>query len=599
MMKAMRENTKIILWIVVIAFVVTIFAVWGLDLQGGGGLGPQQQNVVGRVNGVDITPQQFQAVYGQLAAQYRSNSPDGSLSYSTQEMLRDQAWESLVNNMLTEEQIQKLGITVTDQELLAYLRESPPMEVRQYFVDEEGNFDYAAYQAALNNPDADWTAVEALARQRIPVYKLNQLLVSQVHVGRGELQRAFEEENTRLVADYVQFSIADEDLGDYTPSDEEIQQYYAENADRFMEGEKAVVRYVKIPLEPSQQDRDDVDFTAGIVRGFIEQDGFEATARTYSQAQTAQVGGDTGFITRAQRDERVMDAVDALEPGQLSEAIWTDDGVYLVELVETKEEEGGKRYRLNEIYLPLTAGAATTDSLSTLAQDIQRAATEEGGSLEAAAAAAGVAVETTPPFTPGFPVEGIGYVPSVSRFAFASEPGTVSNVLGDDDNYFVCEVVERIPEGTRPLDEVRDQVVQSLELDRRRSAVRRQAEGFVRSARDPKVTFQDAAATYGFTVSATDTFRVRDAVAGMPPRSPFAYASLDIQEGQTSPPVESFGSFYVLEVRYRSPLDQERFLQQAEAIRARLLQTKAQEYIAYWYEQLRENSEIEDFRASY
>jgi peptidyl-prolyl cis-trans isomerase D len=598
MMKAMRENTKIILWIVVVAFVVTIFAVWGLDLQTGGPGGPQQ-TLVGRVNGVPVTPQVYQSVYSQLASQYRSNSPDGSLSYSTQELLRDQAWESIVNNMLTNEQIEELGITVTDQEILTFLREAPPAEVRQYFVDEAGNFDYAAYQAALNNPDADWTAVEDLARQRIPMYKLNQHLMAQVHVGRRELQQAYEEENTRLVVEYVRFPIAEEDLGDFAPSDANLQEYYNANSEDFRVDEKAVIRYVTIPLEPSDQDRDDVNFTVGIVRGFIEADGFETTARTYSQAQTADVGGDTGFIMRAQRDERVMAAVDSLAPGVLSEPIWTDDGVYLVELVETEEEEGGTRYRLNEIYLPLTAGASTTDSLVTLAQDLQRAAVAEDGSLEQAAASVGVSVETTPPFTANTPIEGIGFVPAISRFAFANDPGSVSSVLGDEDSYFVCEVVERIPAGTRPLDEVRDAVSQAIILERRRSAVLRKAEGFVLSTRATDATFQSASELYGLTVATTDTFTVRDAVAAMPPRSPFAYAAFSIKEGETSPPVESFGSYYVLRVLYRAPFDQEGFLQQAEAIRMQLLQNKAQEYIAHWYDQLRENSEIEDFRSSY
>ena len=130
MMKQMRENTKIILWIVVVAFVITIFAVWGLDLQTGGGTVGTQQNLVGRINGTPITPQLYQSVYSQLASQYRSSAPDGQLSYAQQELLREQAWESIINNMITEEQVSKLGITVTDQEVLSFLRDAPPQEIR-------------------------------------------------------------------------------------------------------------------------------------------------------------------------------------------------------------------------------------------------------------------------------------------------------------------------------------------------------------------------------------------------------------------------------------------------------------------------------------
>ena len=60
MMKQLRENTKVIIWLVVVAFVVTIFAVWGLDLQTSGVTG-QGQGLVGKVNGVPVTPQTYQA----------------------------------------------------------------------------------------------------------------------------------------------------------------------------------------------------------------------------------------------------------------------------------------------------------------------------------------------------------------------------------------------------------------------------------------------------------------------------------------------------------------------------------------------------------
>lgn len=596
MMKQMRENTKIILWIVVVAFVITIFAVWGLDLQTGGTGGPQQ-NLVGRINGVDITPQLFQSVYSQLSQQYRTNSPDGSLSYAQQEMLREQAWENIVSNTLTSQEIEKLGITVTDQEILSYLRDAPPPEVRQYFVDDKGNFDYSAYQAALNNPDADWTAVEQLARQRIPVIKLNQYLMSQVHVSRIEIQKAFEEDNTRMLAEYVAFPLAAEDIGDYKPTDDEIKAYYDSHPDEFSHEEKAVIKYVKIPIRASNTDREDIDFTIGVIRDQLKTSDFADLAKTYSEAPTSEVGGDTGYIVRAQRDSTVMSAVDTMSTGEISAPVWTDNGVYVVQLVGTKEEDGQKKYRLNEIFLKLSPGSTTTDSLFALADTLRKEAATDEGSLEAAGKARGVTIATTPEFTANSPIEGIGFVPAISRFAFSSDAGAVSNVLGDDNNYYVCEVVKRIPAGPRPLEEVRDGVVQALLQERRRLAAEHKADGFFRKLRSG-TAFDEAAKLYGYTVAKTDTFTVRMPVAGQPPRSPFAYAAFDINADDMSVPVESGGSIYVIHLLYRTKMDDAKFAQQADAIRQRLQQSKAQAYIAYWYDQLRKKAKIEDFRTN-
>jgi peptidyl-prolyl cis-trans isomerase D len=601
-MKQMRENTKIILWVVVVAFVITIFAVWGLDLQAPTGGGGGQQALVGKVNDTPITPQMFQSVYGQLAQQYRDNSPDGSLSYSQQEMLRDQAWESIVNNVLTDQKIKELGITVTDQEILSYLRDAPPPEVRQYFVDESGNFDYAAYMAAFNNPEADWTAVENLARQRIPLLKLNQFLMAQVHVSRDELQRAFEEENTGMVVKYVEFPIASEDIDNAEPDDDDIQAYYDEHTEEFSHDEMAVVRYARIPIEPSAQDRDDIDFTIGVIRQQIVEQGIEFSdqAKTYSEAQTSQVGGDTGFITEGQRPAAVMAAVADMEPGDLSEPIWTNDGVYLVELVEKKEEDGETRYRLNEIFLHLSAGSATTDSLFALAEDIQKAAAENDGSLESAAATRNITVQTSAPFSSGMRIEGLGFVPSISRFAFSHDPGEISDVLGDDDNYYVCELVEHIPAGPRPLEDVRDDVVRTIVQERRNLAAERKASAFRLSLRSGGgQTFESAAETYGYNVQTTDTFTVRQPVADQPPRSPFHYTAFNLNVDDDSYAVESYGSYFIIRLLYRDEMDMQAFEEQADAIRSRLYQTKAQQYIAYWYDSLRENSTIEDYRTSF
>ena len=92
MMGQLRKNTKIILWIVVVTFVLTIFAVWGMDLQtGSGGSDP---SLLGKVNGTAITRAQYQNVYEQLTAQYRRLSPNGQLTYAQTEMVEDQVWDN-------------------------------------------------------------------------------------------------------------------------------------------------------------------------------------------------------------------------------------------------------------------------------------------------------------------------------------------------------------------------------------------------------------------------------------------------------------------------------------------------------------------------
>jgi len=597
MMKQMRENTKVIIWIVVVAFMVTIFAVWGLDLQRGGGPTAGQYNVLGEVNGVQVTRNQYQAVYEQLAGQMRSASPSGQLTYAQQEMIHEQVWENLITSILTDQEIRKMGIGVTDQEVVSFLRTSPPPEITQHpaFLDDNGNFDFAKYQNLLNDPQQDWTSVEALARQRIPMIKLNRYLMSQVHVSPDDVRERFEEESTEITAEYVAVPILTEDVSGYDPSEDEIQQYYDANPDDYRSSERASVEWVKIPIEPTARDLDDLMFTISMLNGQIEAgEEFDVVARTYSQATTASVGGETGFIAVSHRDTKVMSQVSIMNAGQISQPIQTDDGVYLVKLLEAKDEDGEMKYNIQEIFLELSAGRETVDSLIALARDVQERALESG--IADAASQAGLTATTSEPFQRNFPIPGLGFVPSVNRFAFANEAGATSNVINDEDNYYICRVVDRLPEAQQPLDDVRDIIVTRLKFDRQKRMASRKAEAFYLKLMTTPAGFQEAADDYGYTVHKPDPFRVNQPVGDIPPFSPFAYAALKLAADALCPPVESNNAYYVFRVLQRSDVDEAEFASRAPAISDRLHQEKLQAYIGYWYEHLKENAEIKDYR---
>ena len=592
MMKQMRENTKVILWIVVVAFLITIFAVWGLDLQSTGTA--QKQNLVGRVNGVSVTPQMYQTIYSQMAQQFRTQS--GDLTSAQQEMLRDQAWENIVSNIITGEQIEKLGITVTDEEVLSFLRTSPPAEVQQYFQDKNGNFDYAAYQAALNNPDADWTAVEQLARQRIPIVKLNHYLMSQVHVSAAEVRRAFAEQNTKLVARYVEFPLDAESVGDWSPTEADIKAYYDSHADDYKDVEKATVEFVRVPITPSVPDRNDlVKFAQNIRDDAVKSGDFESEVKNFSEAQTATVGGETGLLGRDQRDPAVMAAADALQPGELSQPIVTADGIYVIQLIEKKKEKDETRYNLRELYVKLDASAATRDSLATRARDVQESAAASGD-LAAAAKQAGLEMGTSSPFAQGFPIPGLGYYPAVARFAFAAEAGAVSPVISDERNFVVVRVKERIPAAARPLSEVSEGIKQALIRERKLATAMNKADGFERSASAAGATLESAAAQYGYKVTKVDSFTVMMPPPGMAANSPFTRAALAMPLDAVSKPIESGNSVYVLTVTGRRDPDQAAFAAKAAEVRDAVYRQKVQEYVAYWYGNIKEGSKIEDMR---
>jgi peptidyl-prolyl cis-trans isomerase SurA len=63
---------------------------------------------------------------------------------------------------------------------------------------------------------------------------------------------------------------------------------------------------------------------------------FSALAAEYSEDPSAKAGGDVGFIKKSQLSGELLEALDKMSPGDVSEPIWTDRGVQIIKLEEVK-----------------------------------------------------------------------------------------------------------------------------------------------------------------------------------------------------------------------------------------------------------------------
>ncbi|MCZ6767260.1 MAG: SurA N-terminal domain-containing protein [bacterium] len=594
MMKQMRENTKVILWIVVVAFIVTIFAVWGLDLQTGSTA--SSPNVIGKVNGVKITRQQYQNVYQRFVQQYRASTQNQQLTYSQEEFIRTQAWDNVVYNVLTSQEIRRLGITVSDEEIVFFLRNTPPPEVRQFFLTPEGQFDVQGYEQALNDPEVDWTALEALARERIPLQKLNDYLGAQIHVTESEIQRAYELEAVELTISYARFPLDDVDLKGYTPSESEIQTFYEENKDDFVEPDRVRVELLQLEIKPNAADMDDARFTASDVYDQLEDgDEFADLAKTYSDAPSSFVGGSAGYIRRGLRDDAYFDALDAVENGQLTKPVATEEGFYVLKRVETQETpDGVMEYNALEILIKPTLSRQTSDSLFTVAADIREQALNLG--LEEAGAAHNLIVVKPDPISVNGPIGEIGFVPSINRFAFNETATGISAELRDDNTIYLVRVVERLPESALPIDDVRGEIRDIIYLDKQNVLALQKARAFFLKAKSSDL--ETALETYNLPEITTEPFRGSDNLEPFGSYSPIAEAALTVMPGEFAPPVESGDAYVVLKVEERGELDTEDYKARIPAIRDQIRNQKIQAYVTYWYDRLKEKSVIEDYRLS-
>ena len=216
----------------------------------------QRSNNIGYVNGEPITYQEF-SQYLDVARQQQQAQSGQDIDESQMEVLRDQVWSAYVNQMLINEKIDEFGIVVTDQEVKdEILGPNPPAFLRQSFLDSNGVFNRQAYDAALQNPqnrDALIQAEETVRQQKIQD-KLRSYLNGAILVTEAELKRQYQEENTKIFAEYalVQSNSIPDSLISVT--DEDVADYYEDHKSDYKVDPTRKLKYVLFERRPSKDD---------------------------------------------------------------------------------------------------------------------------------------------------------------------------------------------------------------------------------------------------------------------------------------------------------------------------------------------------------
>src|SRR5512145_1688701 len=154
MLKVLREKSKIFLWIVAVAFIGFMVAVWGMDLRSSESM--VAANVVGEVNGEAIDARAYDAAVRGMINSYREQNQDRDPTEDQQREYAEQAWTNLIQRTILRQEAKRRGIKVTDAEVVAYIRHNPLEQFLQNpALHTDGRFDMQKYQQFLNDPRYD------------------------------------------------------------------------------------------------------------------------------------------------------------------------------------------------------------------------------------------------------------------------------------------------------------------------------------------------------------------------------------------------------------------------------------------------------------
>jgi peptidyl-prolyl cis-trans isomerase D len=596
MLRQMRESMKTVLWIVVATFVISIFAIWGMDLRT-----PQRRvrdrNVVGLVGKESISQQAYQEMINQLTATIKQQKGE---NYTPSDMERrlidDQAWEATIENTLVQNQMRKLGLTtVSDPELVSFLRKNPHPQLQEVFKTAEGKFDYQAYLKALSDPNVDWSELERWGRAMIPRVKLQTYLFAEVQIPERDALDRFRDENVQYKAEYIEVP-SPGTTKPYEPTDAEIKALYDKRIADFMEPAMRRVSVIEIEKKPSVADEREVrDHLEALRQDILSgKTDFATAAKDNSDDQaTAEKGGDLGFIKRGEMPSAFDSVAFSLKPGEPSEPVRTPSGYELVQVVERKKEGGVEEVHARHILVRVEPGYETTDSLQTEARTIAEAIHKVG--FEKAAQDLHLKIFQTAPFAQGMFVKDLGYVPRIVSFAFNYKVGDVSSAIETESSYYFVKITEALPERVKPLDEVRPQLIAQIRSDRSRDEATATAES-IRKAILSGADFAAAAKAHGYAAKETPLFKLNDAIPGIGTNTAFSVACRYLQTGAVSPPIAGEGRVFIIKLLQKTEPDMAKYADERAKIMDDLRNELASRFVSEWYQGVREKAQVVDLR---
>ncbi len=595
MLSDLRSGTKWILWIVVVAFVGSIGLIWGADvLDTGARQGPSRgEGVIGVINGDKIDVAMYSRAIEQAFAAYEAENGRRPSSEDETMKAREEAWNTLVADVLMSQEIRKRDIKVLDEEILMQVRGNPPTEVRRMEAFQtDGQFDHAKYLQALRDPRYDWRSLEYHVRSQIPRMKLEQEIISSVRVTEDEVRDAFTKQNVKTKVTYAFFGPSDF-AGEEIPStDEDLLAFYQEHEEDYRLPEQATLRAVRWPKDPSPEDEQVIQELLEEILSDIEKgDDFGELAEIYSEdTGSAEKGGDLGFFGRGDMVTEFSDAAFSLGVGEVSEPIKTRFGYHVIKV----EEIDGDKVRARHILLELKPSRRTIDDIWMAATAFDSAAVDRG--LDEAAAESELEIVTTDPFSEGGYIPGVGRSIKAAGQTFKKPAGTVIGPFELTDAFFVAEIASRDSSRIQTFEEVRDLVTRHFETEKRREMARVKADEVAAEITAGK-TLEQAAPSE--SIRHAGPFSETTAVGSVTGDPAFIGTVFVLPEGRVSDVLETRYGYVIARIDEKTPFDEEEYGKQKEQVKVQVLLRKQQTAFGLWFNKIYETAEIEDRRDTF
>lgn len=536
MLEKIREGSQGPIVRVILGVIIVAFALTGVNAY----LGGSADVYVAKVNGVEVSRAEFDRAYqnqrSRMQEQFGEMFDMLAADDAYMGQLRAGALEELIEEKLAVEFAKDLGMQLSAEALRETIRTMPEFQVNGQFSNDvysrtlmmlgmsSAQFvDYMesqiirmlALQGALTSEFALPTEVERFQQlqneRRSGRYAVvtGEQFAEQVELSEVEIKAWYESNAERfevaeqITLQYVELAYQDV-LDSVSVSDAEVRQYYERNPQAYSTKEERRIAHILFEFgndEKAAKERAD----AVLARLQSGEDFAALAASSSDDVFSGEDGGNLGVLERGSIDPDVEAAGFALQTvGAISGVVRSEFGFHIIQLTgfEPRQQTAFTEVA-DDIRENLVRVAAETEYFR-LQQELARLTFEVPDTLEFAAKDLGLEVKTSTTITRANPPARFNHAELLTQ-AFSpdvKERGLNSELVELDERSMVVRSESYQPTHTRSLEDVRDQVVQTLTAEKAQQMALVEAEMLLERVRsgdiaDINFKYIEAAGRYG------------------------------------------------------------------------------------------------------
>jgi parvulin-like peptidyl-prolyl isomerase len=569
LMEKVRSVTKYFMWFAAAAFVFSMAIGFGTTIFWKDSRG--KEDIIAEVGDEAITIRE----YGNAL---RSGLRSVSGALGADPIKERQMSESVINQLITdkiiEDLLDKRKISVSEDQLINIIRESPPPEVTQnpdFWMGEQ--FDYDRYFELLKDPRAS-QFIRAYATQiaeNFPMSILRGEIFSMARVTSGEAIEKFLEDSVKVRIEYIRLPLEEWKSKETSISEEE---FYSDHKEIFRRNYLMKLGYVSFPISIDEETIQTTEELANSVAERARTDSFDLLVRQYSYFpdERALLGG---WVKVKNLKHDFASALAGLREGEVSKPVKSNKGFHILKLEERQRDS----VNVKEIFLPVFSSFEEFQKSSSRAWKLVKKLRADSS------------LNVPEEYKPQYVYLGKGDFPDIpvsfGTFLVNPKVGDVSYPLIGEEAFYVFWVEEMggdISPFSEIEEEVRDSLINYEAAVRAKNYAISNFSGIDLPRRPEKGKW---GRTPYFSYENHSQFNIPEKIA---------YLALNIRKDVVFPPLRAGEYIYVIkQIDFKMP-DTEKLRTLVLDIARELQRSKEASYFQRWFYQKRREYNIKDFR---